>query len=159
MALALRPEDYYHTGIVVPDITEAMASLEASGGYRWTNPMSYVLPLRTADGIAEFTSTFVYSLQAPHLELIQEAPGSPWIASPGSAIHHLGYFVDDLAESARLLERNGFTFEATAGTGPGALALFAYYVNGSGTRIELVDRALFPDFPAFLRSAAATQKR
>jgi hypothetical protein len=34
------------------------------------------------------------------------------------------------------------------------LALFAYYIDAHGTRIEIVDRKLFPDFPAFLKSAA-----
>lgn len=157
MTLALRPEDLYHTGIIVSDLDAAMARLSALGGYRWTNPMSYTLPFRTTDGTAELTSTFVYSLQAPHLELIQEVPDSPWKSAPGNAVHHLGYFVDDLAESARVLEGNGFAFEATADTAPPGLALFAYFVDASGTRIEIVDRALFPDFGAFLTAATGPQ--
>ncbi|OBG36812.1 bleomycin resistance protein [Mycobacterium alsense] len=155
MGFALRPEDFYHTGIVVPDLDAAMARLGALAGYRWINPLSYTLPFRTAEGTRELTSRFVYSLQAPHVELIQEVPGSPWTAAPGNAIHHLGYFTDSLAETARALEDNGFTFEATADVSPPGLALFAYYVDAAGTRIEIVDRALFPDFPAFLRAAAA----
>ena len=47
---ALRPEDFYHTGIVVPDLDAAMARLTALAGYRWINPLSYTLPFRTADG-------------------------------------------------------------------------------------------------------------
>jgi hypothetical protein len=157
MAFALRPEDYYHTGIVVPDLESAMARLSALAGYRWITPLTYTLPFRTANATRELTSTFVYSLQGPHVELIQQVPDSPWIAAPGNSVHHLGYFTDDLAESARLLEANGFTFEATADTSPPALALFAYYVDAFGTRIEIVDRALFPDFPAFLQSAASAE--
>jgi hypothetical protein len=157
MAFALRPEDYYHTGIVVPDLEAAMARLSALAGYRWITPLTYTLPFRTANATRELTSTFVYSLQGPHVELIQQVPDSPWIAAPGNSVHHLGYFTDDLAESARLLEANGFTFEATADTSPPALALFAYYVDAFGTRIEIVDRALFPDFPAFLQSAASAE--
>jgi catechol 2,3-dioxygenase-like lactoylglutathione lyase family enzyme len=155
MTFALRPEDYYHTGVVVPDLDAAMARLSALGGYQWINPLTYTLPFRTANGTRELTSTFVYSLQSPHVELIQQVPDSPWIAAPGNSVHHLGYFVDDLAETARTLEANGFTFEATADTSPSDLALFAYYIDAFGTRIEIVDRALFPDFPAFLRSAAS----
>ena len=161
MEFALRPEDFYHTGIVVSDLDAAMARLSALAGYRWITPMSYTLPFRTATGTHELTSTFVYSLQAPHVELIQEVPGSPWMAAPDNSIHHLGYFTDNLAETARALEDNGFTFEATAATAPPSsqpdLALFAYYVDSFGTRIEIVDRALFPDFPAFLRSTAGPQ--
>jgi hypothetical protein len=158
-AFALRPEDFYHTGIIVPDLHAAMTRLSAMAGYRWINPLSYTLPFRTTAGTHDFTSTFVYSLQPPHVELIQEVPGSPWIAAPGNAIHHLGYFTDDLAETARSLEDNGFTFEATADTSPPDLALFAYYVDAFGTRIEIVDRALFPDFAAFLQSAAEPESR
>lgn len=156
-AFALRPEDFYHTGIIVPDLNAAMARLSALAGYRWINPLSYTLPFRTTTGTQEFTSTFVYSLQPPHVELIQEVPRSPWVAAPGNAIHHLGYFTDNLAVTARTLEDNGFTFEATAATSPPDLALFAYYVDAFGTRIEIVDRALFPDFPAFLQSATDPQ--
>jgi Glyoxalase/Bleomycin resistance protein/Dioxygenase superfamily len=151
---ALLPEDFYHTGIVVPDLDAAKARLSALAGYRWINPLTYTLPFRTATGTRELTSTVVYSLQSPHVELLEEVPGSPWTAAPGNAVHHLGYFSDDLAESARALEDNGFTFEMTAAVSGSNLALFAYYVDAVGTRIEIVDRALFPDFPAFLRSAA-----
>ena len=155
MTLALRPEDFYHTGIVVPDLEAAMARLTALASYRWITPLTYTLPFRTANGTRELTSTFVYSLQSPHVELIREVPDSPWAAAPGNAVHHLGYFTDNLADAAETLEANGFTFEATADVSPPDLALFAYYVDAFGTRIEIVDRALFPDFPAFLQSAAA----
>ena len=162
MAFALRPEDLYHTGIVVPDLDAAMARLTALTGYRWITPLSYTLPFRTAAGSRELTSTIVYSVQGPHLELVQEVPGSPWTAAPGNSVHHLGYFTDDLAETGRMLERNGFTFEMTADVAqPSAesdLALFAYYVDAFGTRIEIVDRALFPDWPGFLQSMSAPPK-
>lgn len=62
-----------------------------------------------------------------------------------------------MAQSAKILEDNGFTFEATADTAPPELALFAYYIDAAGTRIEIVDRALFPDFPAFLQAAAGPE--
>ncbi len=154
MAFALRPEDLYHTGIVVPDLDAAMARLTALAGYRWIKPMTYKLPFRTASGIHELTSSVVYSLQSPHVELVQEVPGSPWTAAPGNAVHHLGYFSDDLAESAQALEANGFTLEMTAEVPGSDLALFAYYTDAFGARIEIVDRGLFPDFPAFLQSMA-----
>jgi hypothetical protein len=154
MAFALRPEDFYHTGIIVPDLDDAMARLSALAGYRWITPLSYTLPFRTTAGTRELTSRFVYSLESPHVELIQEVPGSAWVAAAGNSIHHLGYFTDNLAGSAKLLEAQGFTFEATADVSPPGLALFAYYVDAFGTRIEIVDRALFPDFPAFLQSQA-----
>ncbi|MGA7054295.1 MAG: VOC family protein [Mycobacterium sp.] len=157
MAFALRPEDFYHTGIIVPDLDQAMTRLSALAGYRWITPLTYTLPFRTTTGTRELTSKFVYSLESPHVELIQEVPGSVWVGAPGNSIHHLGYFVDSLAESARMLEANGFSFEATADVSPPDLTLFAYYVDAFGTRIEIVDRSLFPDFPAFLQSQAPAE--
>ncbi|OBB94524.1 VOC family protein [Mycobacterium sp. 852002-30065_SCH5024008] len=158
MSIALRPEDFYHTGIIVPDLDAAMGRLSALAGYRWITPMSYTLPFRTPAGVRELTATIVYSLQSPHLELVQEVPGSPWTAAPGNAVHHLGYFSDDLAQSARALEANGFTLEMTADVPGSDFALFAYYTDAFGARIEIVDRALFPDFPAFLRSMAGPEE-
>ncbi len=154
MALALRPEDLYHTGIVVPDLDAAMARFTGLAGYRWIAPMSYTLPFRTATGTRELASTIVYSVQAPYIELVQEVPGTPWVAAPGNAVHHLGYFTDNLVQTAQLLEDSGFSFEMTADVPGSELALFAYYVDADGTRIEIVDRALFPDFPAFVQSQA-----
>lgn len=158
MTIALRPEDFYHTGVVVPDLNAAMARLSALAGYRWITPMTYTLPFRTPTGVRELSSTIVYSLQSPHLELVQGVPGSPWMAAPGNAVHHLGYFSDDLTASARSLEANGFTLEMTADVPDSELGLFAYYTDSSGVRIEIVDRSLFPDFPAFLQSMAAPQE-
>jgi hypothetical protein len=152
MAFALRPEDFYHTGIVVPDLDAAMAHYSTLAGYAWITPLSYTLPFRTATGTHELTSTIVYSLQSPHLELVQEVAGTPWTAAPGNSVHHLGYFTDNLVDTAHVLESSGFTFEMTGAVSDSELALFAYYVDAFGTRIEIVDRALFPDWPAFLRS-------
>ncbi|OBK20619.1 bleomycin resistance protein [Mycobacterium asiaticum] len=154
MTFALRPEDLYHTGIVVPDLEAAMARLSSLAGYQWIEPMSYTLPFRTAAGVRELTPTLVYSVQEPYLELVQQVPDTVWMAAPGNAVHHLGYFSDNLGESGRLLEDNGFVFEMTAAVPGSELAMFAYYVDAAGTRIEIVDRALFPDFPAFIRSQA-----
>lgn len=157
MAFALQPEDLYHTGVLVPDIDATMTRLSALAGYRWITPQTYTLPMRTVTGTRDLTMTFVYSLQSPHVELVQEIPGTPWSAAPGNAIHHLGYFTDDLVATAQMLEADGFTLEATADvSGPGP-ALFAYFIDAFGTRIEIVDRALFPDFPAFLQSAARSE--
>ena len=92
----------------------------------------------------------VCALSGP-VGLIEHAPAL--LGAVGEPVN-LQAFTDDLAETARTLEANGFTFEATADTSPPDLALFAYYIDAFGTRIEIVDRALFPDFPAFLKSAS-----
>ncbi|GLE52592.1 VOC family protein [Mycobacterium montefiorense] len=155
MAFALHPNDFYHTGIVVPDLDAAMARLSALAGYRWITPLRYTLPFRTTEGVRDLTSTIVYSVQSPHIELVQEVAGTPWTPAPGNSVHHVGYFTDNLVETARALENNGFCFEMTGAIPDSEFGMFAYYVDEFGTRIEIVDRALFPDFAAFVESIAA----
>jgi len=145
--------DCYHVGLVVPDLDAATASLTAVSGYSWTKPVEAALSVRMANGDAEVPFKFVYSIEAPHLEVIQEVPGSIWSASPAGAAHHLGYWVDDLASAARGLEAAGYRLEARPSGDE--LTTFAYYLDPAGIRIELVDRALFPDWPGFLEMMKA----
>jgi catechol 2,3-dioxygenase-like lactoylglutathione lyase family enzyme len=149
----VKPGDCYHVGLVVDDIATAAARLTATAGYRWTKPVESTLRVTTADGDTEVPFRFVYSVQAPHLELIQEVPGTIWTTPPGGAAHHVGYWVDDIAAAAAQLERAGYRLEARPSGD--TLATFAYYTDSSGVRIEIVDRALFPDWPGFLKSMAA----
>ncbi|MCV7225982.1 VOC family protein [Mycolicibacterium komossense] len=145
---ALAIADFYHVGIVVPDLDSAAQRLTAIAGYAWTKPVEFALSVVTAAGECDLVNRFVYSLQAPHLELVQEVPGTVWTAPA----HHLGYWVDDIGSAAAQLEQAGCTQEARP-SGQ-ALSTFAYYTDPAGIRIELVDRALFPDWPAFLAAMA-----
>ena len=142
------PADWYHVGLVVPDLDSAATRLTAGGGYRWTKPVEATLSLTTVSGDYDVPFRFVYSMQAPHLELVQAVPGTIWSPAPGTAAHHLGYWVDDLAAAAAGLEAAGYHQEARpAGD---ELSMFAYYTDPDGLRIEIVDRGLFPDWPGFL---------
>jgi catechol 2,3-dioxygenase-like lactoylglutathione lyase family enzyme len=143
------PSDQYHVGIVVREVESAAARLSALSGYEWTKPIEYSLAVTTPAGQIELHSRFVYSLQAPHLELIQQVPGTIWIAGA----HHLGYWVDDIGAAATSLEQAGYTQEARPSEGP--LTKFAYYTDPAGIRIEIVDRATFADWPAFLKTMSA----
>jgi catechol 2,3-dioxygenase-like lactoylglutathione lyase family enzyme len=149
----MNPADCYHIGLVVDDVAAAAERLTAAMGYQWTKPVDAMLSVTTAHGDADVPFRFVYSVDAPHLELIQEVPGTIWTAPPGGAAHHLGYWVDDLAAAAAELERTGYRLEARPSGG--ALTTFAYYTDPGGVRVEIVDRALFPDWPGFLKSMTA----
>jgi len=97
--------------------------------------------------------TFSFPISQAHLEVIQEVPGTIWTAPPGTAAHHLGYWVDDLAAVAERLEGAGYQLEAQPSGAE--VPHFAYYVDSTGVRIELVDRALFPDWLGFLEMMKA----
>ncbi|TGB43404.1 VOC family protein [Mycolicibacterium peregrinum] len=140
--------DCYHVGVVVSDIDSAAERLTASAGYEWTQPIEYTVDVVTSTGEHRLPLRFVYSLQAPHIELIAEVPGTPWTATG----HHLGYFVDDIAAASTQLENAGFQLEVKP-IGDMASA-FAYFIDSAGIRVELVNRALFADWPAFLKGAA-----
>jgi hypothetical protein len=143
----MTPGDLYHTGIVVPDLEASMARMTEATGHRWTTIQSAELPIRFGDNEKVLRLRYVYSLDAPCVELVQEIPGTPWTAGE----HHLGYLCDDLLiESERLVEL-GFALEACAVV-DGTQALFAYHLAPSGTRIEIVDRELIPDFAEYLRA-------
>jgi catechol 2,3-dioxygenase-like lactoylglutathione lyase family enzyme len=148
----LNVDDLYHTGIVVPDLEAAAERLSTVAGYRWTRPIEGPLAIRTADGSRTVDLRFAYSLQRPHIELIHEVPGTPWVAGANHAVHHLGYFTDDLAGTASALEAHGFTLElCPAGDGK-APSIFAYYLSPDGVRVEIVDRTIMGDFDAFLKA-------
>jgi catechol 2,3-dioxygenase-like lactoylglutathione lyase family enzyme len=150
--MTLRAEDLYHTGIVVNDLEGAIERMSMAGGYRFTKLRVAPMRLRTPEGILDVTFRFVYSLQVPHIELVASIAGTVWVPAPNNATHHLGYFVDDLGATSNELEAAGFVQEA-CGLDHAEPAVFAYYRDESGIRIELVDRARFPDgFDAYLRS-------
>ncbi|MFJ9629400.1 VOC family protein [Streptomyces sp. NPDC091280] len=149
----LSAKDLYHTGIVVPDIEEWKTRLTRLAGHHWTETMAADLPVRTADGERVLPLRYAYSLEAPHLELVQEIPGTPWTPAPQLSVHHLGYFCDDLRATSARLEAAGFPLEACALV-DGTPALFAYHRNPYGLRIEVVDRTLIPDFDTYLRTKA-----
>lgn len=150
---ALSPADLYHIGFVVADIGTAAKRFTAIAGYQWTDPVEYTLAVTTPAGEQEVPFRFMYSVQAPHLELIQEAPGTIWTARPDTVIHHLGYWVDDLPSAAAGLESAGYRQEVRPSAD--TVSMFAYYIDAAGSRIELVDRALFTDWPAYLTTMSA----
>ncbi|MEV5849798.1 VOC family protein [Streptomyces sp. NPDC048179] len=151
MTHPLRAADLYHTGIVVDDVEAWKARMSEVAGYRWTETMSAELPVRLADGDRVLNLRYTYSLDAPHIELVQEIPGTPWTAAEHIATHHLGYFCDDLTATSKRLAEAGFALEACAVI-DGEPSVFAYHLAPSGIRVEIVDRTRIPDLAAYLRS-------
>jgi len=147
----LRATDWYHTGVVVSDLDEAMVDTAELGGYRWMIPMAVdTMVWMPGSGAGEIGLRFAYSLDAPHLELVQDVPDTPWSLVPGRAIHHLGYWVDDLRGASAALSARGRPIEVCGGSDPENPEIFTYHLGADGIRIELVDRTRMPDWPGFL---------
>jgi len=150
--MLLLPEDLYHTGIVVPNLAAAARRLSGVAGYTWTDVVEGEVSIVTGQRSQTVALRFVYSVQAPHLELIEEVPDTPWTASRDNAVHHLGYFTDDFESTRAALEVHEFTMEMGNSTDDGRPNMFAYFLDTDGTRVELVDRTVMGDWRAFLDS-------
>jgi hypothetical protein len=152
ISAVLNPRDLFHTGIVVADLDEAMARMSAVAGYQWTVSPEHESPIRTADGRDIVPNIRrAYSLQAPRIELVRAMEGTIWWPDSGSALHHLGYFVDDLVAASEALEGLGIPAAVRgrdAGTVP---SRFAYHRTPEGMYLEIIPRNRFPDFEAYIR--------
>lgn len=138
--------DFYHVGIVVPDLDAAADELGRLLGLDFARPRTESLQLRTEEGPADCRFRFTYSrspVRGPAIELIEAPPGSPWWPGDGPAVpgvHHLGFWAQDFAERVGALEAAGAPVEVTL-DGGGEPRLFTYHRTSHGPRIELVDGA------------------
>jgi hypothetical protein len=144
-------DEYFHVGIVVPDLVVAQVRLTELLGTAWGPIVVNDIEVRDGDG-RELTlpNRICYSASSPYLELIEEAPGTPWVCNEHSNLHHLGFFSGALAaESDRLLTA-GCPLEIMGGHGDGPPSGWAYHRDQSGVRIEIVDDAMRPAMEQFL---------
>ena len=143
----MKPEDLYHTGIVVEDLDAARRWLTDVAGYRWCDEYAGDVVVETVGGEIEVPIRFAYSMSEPRLELLQSVPGTVWVPE-SSGIHHLGYWSDDVERDLATLAAQGMHVEVRAISGP-SRTQWAYSKGPSGPRIELVDRALEPMMSAW----------
>jgi hypothetical protein len=139
----LRAEDQFHVGVVVNDVEAALTELSAMFGYQWCDELGGPIQVRLPAGDAVLNLRCVYSRSSPRLEIVGHIPGTVWEPAPGSGIHHVGYWSDDVAADSAELERHGYVAEATS-DGADGVPLFGYYRSATGFRIELVSRIAQP---------------
>ncbi|MGF0310767.1 MULTISPECIES: VOC family protein [Nocardiaceae] len=125
----------YHVCFAVQDLDAAMSDLSATTGARWRAPRTGTL--------GEWTYRIVFSVAAPHFELIEGPPGSPWDCTTGPRFHHLGFWSDNMDLDRTALDGVGQTvFDACPLGRP-----FSYHrIDSIGANIELVDRSAEPGF-------------
>ncbi len=141
----------YHVGIVVPDLPEAQATLADQLHVTW-GPVMHLDAVEHRDGDDHdlvLPTTICYSVEPPHLELIEEVPGTVWSCNDHSNLHHIGFWSDDLAGSSAALSAGGCPLQLCGRSGTIAPAAFAYHRNELGVRIEIVDAGI-RDAMAFL---------
>lgn len=135
----LKAQDQFHLGIVVEDFETTLAEFSSLFGYKWCGEISGPVPVTLPDADAVVELGCVFSTTTPRLEIVRRVPGTLWEPAAGGAVHHVGYWSDDVAADAAELERHGFVREATRKGADGAP--FAFLRSpASGYRVELVSR-------------------
>jgi catechol 2,3-dioxygenase-like lactoylglutathione lyase family enzyme len=138
----------WHIGIAVPDLEKGKKELGEVLRLRWRPTRVRKLTLADAAGRPHEVECHVaFSLGGPFaVEVWQAIPGTPLDIPESGGVHHIGYWVDDLAAEAKRLDALGYASYATAGTTP------LLNRGPAGTLIELCDlhsdrpslRDLFP---------------
>jgi len=139
----VQPTDLYHVGIVVPNLEDGLAHFADLFGVRWAPALEMPTAVRAADSsVVTVNLRLAYSIDAPHLELIEAVPGSIWDLNPHSNIHHIGFWSDDFGGDWARLHGRGCPLEAMGDSGGSEPLFWTYHRDLLGVRVELVDGAL-----------------
>jgi Glyoxalase/Bleomycin resistance protein/Dioxygenase superfamily len=123
---------FWHAGIVVTDLEQAMSEIGRATGARWLPPQE------RPDGGRVIRVTF--SQSPPYLELIEGNPGGLWETAAGPRVDHLAYWTGAFdAECAHL---SGMGLRREAGGRSAWGGNWAYFaLPAAGIRVELCDTA------------------
>lgn len=149
----MKAADQFHIGLVVDDLAAAAAELSAVFGYEWCAETGAEVKVALPAGDTVLDLRNVYSTTTPRLELVRSIPGTLW--EPGSGVHHLGYWSDDVAADSAELARYGYEAEAV-GERPDGTPYWAFHRSGNGPLVELVSRELQPVLEQFWVSQGVT---
>lgn len=140
--------DQYHIGIVADDPTAVMDDLSTLFGYEWAEQIGGSVEVELPGGLATIDLRAWYSTTAPQLEVVQSIPGTVWIPAAGSGVHHIGYWVDDVAAASTALVDAGYTLEVKGLRADGSTP-WAYLRGPEGPRVELVSTQMRPVMDAY----------
>ncbi|WP_308162921.1 VOC family protein [Nocardia alni] len=135
----LDPKDRFHLGIVTTDPDATAAMLTSVLGYEWGITVGNAVEVTGPDGVHTVELSCAFSVTEPRLEVVRAVAGTLWEPVPGSGIHHLGYWSDDVTADTAALREHGWDLEAGRVMPDGKL-FFAFLSGAQGFRVELVDR-------------------
>jgi catechol 2,3-dioxygenase-like lactoylglutathione lyase family enzyme len=134
---------FFHIGIVVPRLEQALDELTTALGYEWTTLPERTLRAHEADGgYRDIPMRLAFSKEEPYIEVIEARAGTPWeLSETGSNIHHIAFHADDDLHTASREMADRFCPTEICGVGEDGTmpATFAYHSRG-GLRFELVSR-------------------
>lgn len=115
--------------------------------------MSPGAPPATERSGVETTASCSLSRDRRSSKVIEGPAGSPWDATAGPRCDHLGYWSEDIAVDKQRLAERGAPLEFDSC--PYGRSFTYHRLDSLGTRLELVDQAVQPDFLATWKSGAA----
>jgi Glyoxalase/Bleomycin resistance protein/Dioxygenase superfamily len=143
--------EMFHVGIVVPDVESACEHFTALLGLEWGPIVEGPVDVRNAAGNdLVVPNRMRYSVDAPHIELIEETPGTVWVCNEHSNIHHIGFYSTDLLSDSVNLASVRCPLELSGREGSVAPTQFTYHRDPLGVRIEHIDIALRPTMEDFI---------
>jgi hypothetical protein len=143
--------EYFHVGIVVPNLEAAQQRLSELLGVEWGPVMVNVIDVRDGQGVERVVPNKIcYSTASPYLELIEEVPGTPWVCNEHSNLHHIGVFSTALVEESGRFSGVQCPLELTDGRGDEPPVMWAYHRDALGVRIEIVNEQLRPAMEQFM---------
>jgi catechol 2,3-dioxygenase-like lactoylglutathione lyase family enzyme len=138
----------FHVGVRVPNIEAAMDELSLSLGLRWSSvqrrDQKVWLPRQ---GATSLDLKFTYSAEGPErIELLQGPRRSIWDGNDAPGVHHLGVWVDDVADETERFLKEGWTLEIAQVAPQDGYGAFTYVRSPNGILVEPVSSALKPMF-------------
>ena len=138
----LRPADQYHTGVVVDDLASAKERIGTQLGVTWLEGGALVRILSDSGERIEKTASAL-SVEGPlHVELEQSVPGTLFTTTGDNHLHHIGYWVDEVASVSAAPSHLAMPKAAMICVGEGTDApIRAYHEPGDDYDVEIVSRA------------------
>jgi catechol 2,3-dioxygenase-like lactoylglutathione lyase family enzyme len=149
--MTMAPGDLFEIGLIVPNLEESIEYFHQAFGYTFSPIVEGVLPNRGPEGDRTPQMRMAVSREHPQIELMETMAGTSMIPPAGTGLHHLGYYVDDLAGESERLAGLGLPFVRSGLAGDTAPAGWVYHQMTDGTLIEIVDRQTAPLRQALMR--------
>ena len=142
---------YFHVGILVPDLDEAIARFHDVLGLDFAEPSRSTIPQLDENGIShEWEVHVTYSIQAPHLELIEAAGDGVYGAQNGFGVHHIGGWIADAPAFIDHLTGLGVGTEAVMRNGDTNLGAYFDPAALFGVRFEAVPTLIRPGWESWV---------
>lgn len=147
---------YYHFGVLVRDLAEAIPRYSSMFGCSFARPFDFQTNI--ADSEARETTVHVTYSQGgpPYIELIEGHDDQRFFRIDlGERLHHIGRWEDDLDSRVKELEAQGYVTEATMTNDSGLAVWFGMPQSLHGTRVELVSSRSRDGLLGLIESAPA----